>query len=348
MSMARIKRSLISPLILMVGILLSGCFKGEIAVDIKSNGSGVMSIAAGMTSEAKSLVYSNGGNLPQDIQQSLSDGGAVSVNDTTVTTWRDGDYEWAKAEREFKTLSEIQRVMMNRDLFNRFSITRKRGILQDEFILDAELGALNDDGSLDNEFGMDPSAFIEMKFSARLPGKIVESNGFADINDPNLIVWSVEGNRSVSVRARSVVWNWLNIFGIFCGSNLFLVFAVYALGGFDSILRSLKKQTKKIDYLSDDLPAVNQLREKPDYITELAIENLLQQVNTQVLKSGGEIRKQKSEIALVWKDAQGKQKYLYIKDLGNEQISVNGVNYPATLPNAKVAISAALKKQNSL
>jgi hypothetical protein len=348
MNMAKLKRSLIYPLILMTSVLLSGCFKGEIAVDVKSNGSSVMSIAAGMTSEAKSLAYSNGGNLTQDIQQSLADEGTVSVNDITVTTWRDGDYEWAKAEREFKTLDELQRVMMNRDLFNRFSLTRKRGIFQDEFILDAELDALNDDGSFNNEFGMDPSAFIDMKFSARLPGEIVESNGFADINDPNLIVWSVEGNQPVSVRARSVVWNWLNISGITCGSILVFLIAVYALGGFDSILPSSKRKTKKIDYLSDDPPAAIRHYEKPDYITELVIENLLQQVNTQVLKSSGEIRKQKREIALVWKDAQGKQKYIYIKDLENDQISVNGVNYPATLPNVKAAISAALKNQNSL
>lgn len=340
----KIKRFLIG--LFIVNMSITGCFRGEISVDVKPNGSGVVSIAAGMTSQAKSMVYSQGGSLTQDIRDSLSGDGNISMTDIAVTTWREGDYEWSKAERKFKKLDEVNDLMMDREIFTRFLISRKSGLLQDEFILDAEFDKLNDEGSA-NEFGIDPSAFIEMKFSARLPGNIVETNGFVDINDPNRITWSAQGNQNVPIRARSVVVNWFNIIGMLCGSGIFLLLGVYALGGFDSFMRTRAKQQKRIDYLEDHSVSGVPSRPKPNYISELAIENLLSQVNTRALNSIGEIRKKRDEIALIWKDSQGKQSYIYVKDLGNDTISVNGNVYPAKLPNAKSAIIDALKKQQS-
>jgi len=49
-------------------------------------------------------------------------------------------------------------------------------------------------------------------------------------------------------------------------------------------------------------------------------------VNIRALNSTGEIRRKQGEIALLWNDAQGMQRFIDIKDLGNHQISVNGQN----------------------
>lgn len=337
---------------------LSGCFKGNISVDVKANGSGVVSIAFGMTQQAKALISSQGTNPLQDIEQSMSDGSGSTPTDVKVTKWMEGDYEWTKAEKEFKNLDEINKVILNRSLFNHFSLTRKRGIFQDKFILDAELDALNSDIPSDDS-GIDPSAFIEMSFSARLPGKITETNGFIDANDPNLVKWNVEGYQTVSVKATSVTWNWLNIFGILVGGFLFVLFGIYALGGFDSILYPQSQNKKPLPQRQQSLQPQNEKplpqRQQPlqlqneriSYIVDLNIEDLLLQINTRALNSAGQFYKKSGEIALVWKDNNGKQRFIDVKELGNDQISINGQVCLATRESVKKELINALNKQKA-
>jgi len=159
---------------------LTGCFKGEISVDVKQNGSGVISVAIGMTQQAKALAASQGTDPFQDMKKSLADG-TGATQDVKLTTWIDGDYEWAKAEKEFANLDEISKVLNDKELFNNFSLSRNRGFFQDEFNLDAEFAPLNSNTPSENDSGVDPSAFIQMSFSAHLPGKIIETNGLRDI-----------------------------------------------------------------------------------------------------------------------------------------------------------------------
>lgn len=345
-----INRTIVFCLVAFISIFgLTGCFKGDISVDIKANGTGLVSVAFGMTQQAKALVANQGENPFQDMRQSMSDGSGNTPTDVNVTKWMDGDYEWQKAEKEFKSLDEINAVMANKSLFNKFSLTRKRGIFQDEFILDAEFDALNSDMPADDS-GVDPSAFIEMSFTARMPGNIVETNGFSDINDANRLVWNMASNQTVSIFARSTSWNWLNIFGILVGVSAFVLFGIYAMGGFDWLLYPPKKKMNYLPQSQHALPLQSQLSlqapaRATNYIVELGLKDLFNQVNTRMLNSAGEIRMQPMEIALLWKDAQGQQRFIYIKDLGNHEIAINGTNYPATRDNAKTGISSALQKQ---
>jgi hypothetical protein len=341
-----------------IALSLSGCFKGNITVDVKPNGSGVVSMAFGMTQQAKALVLSQGTNPLQDIEQSMSDGSGSTPTNVKVTKWMEGDYEWTKAEKEFKNLDEINKIIVNCSLFNNFSLTRKRGIFQDKFILDAKLDSLNSDIPSDDS-GIDPSAFIEMSFSARLPGKITETNGFIDASDPNLIKWNVEGYQTISVKAISVTWNWFNIFGILVGGFLFILFGIYALGGFYSILypksqtkkplpqRQQSLQPQKKEPLPQHQYPLQPQNEITSYIVCLNIEDLLLQINTHALNSAGQLYKKSGEIALVWKDNNGKQRFIDVKDLGNNQISINGRVCSATKENVKTELINALKRQKA-
>ena len=288
----------------------------------------------------------------------MSDGSGSTPTDVKVTKWMEGDYEWTKAEKEFKSLDEINKVVLNRELFNHFSLTRKRGIFQDEFILDAELDALNTDIPSDNS-GIDPFAFIEMSFSTRLPGKLTETNGFVDANDPNLVVWNAEGYQTVSVKARSVTWNWLNIFGILAGGFLVVLFGTYALGGFDSILHPRSQNKKPLLQRQQSLQPQNEKplpqrqqplqsqNERTSYIVDLNIEDLLSQINTRALNSAGQFHKKSGEIALVWKDNSGKQRFIDVKELGNNQISINGQVCLATRESVKSELINALNRQKA-
>jgi len=337
---------------------LSGCFKGNISVEVKPNGSGVVSISFGMTQKAKMLISSQGENPFQDINQSMSGEDGSIPTDVKVTNWTEGDYEWTKAEKEFKNLNEINKIFSPKSLFNHFSLTRKRGIFKNEFILDAELSPFST-SSPSSDIIIDPTAFININFSARLPGKITETNGFVNANDPNLVVWNMEGYQTVSVKARSLTWNWLNIFGIFMGSCIFILIGVYALGGFEPILHRRSQNNKDFPIRSQPIqpknvssvPQSSQLLQyqngKTNYIVDLNIEDLLIQINTYTLNSIGQLYKKSGEIALVWKDRNGKQKFIDVKELGNNSISINGQMCLATKENIKSELINALKKQMS-
>jgi hypothetical protein len=320
---------------------LTGCFKGNISVDVKANGSGVVSIAAGMTQQAKALASSNGTNPLRDIEQSMSDG-TGSDPDIKVTKWMEGDYEWVKAEKEFKNLDEINRIVMDRTLFNHFSLTRKPGLFRNEFTLDAELDALNSELTSANAYDIDPAAFIEMGFSVKLPGEILESNGFADLNDPNRITWNMESYQPVSIRARSIAWNWTNIVVILGGLGLMAMLAVIGFGFYmyDQSRKNRQRPNIQVTPLID-----KPLPHKKDVLVDLGIERLLTLINANVLNSSGQIHKKQGEIALGWKNQQGEQKFIDVKELGNNQISINGEAYSATREDTKSGLISALQEQ---
>jgi hypothetical protein len=187
-----------------------------------------------------------------------------------------------------------------------------------------------------------------MSYSARLPGTIMETSGFADLEDPNLLAWNAQ-YQTVSIRARPLSWNWLNISVIMMVTFGVFIFGIYAFGGFDSVHHPPKRNPYYLppgqhslpqNQPALQLPAQNTIR-TINYIVELGLEDLLNQASTRALNSGN-IRRQPMEIPLLWKDAQGQQRYIHIKDLGNHQISIKGQNYRATKDNAKIGIMNAL------
>lgn len=323
-----------------VGIIatigLTGCFKGEVSVDVKQNGSGMLSLAIGMTQQAKALAASQGTDPLQDINKSLANG-ANTAKDVKVSTWIDGDYEWTKAEKEFANLDEINKVLNEKKLFNNFSLTRSHSLLWDEFTLEAEFAPLNSNTS-GNDIGVDPAAFIQMSFSARLPGKIIETNGLTDINDPNRIVWNMASKQSVSIKARSTAWNWMSIFVI---SGFLLLIGVATIGGTGYFVYTLSKKNR---ILNKALPIVNAPIPVVDF-ADLGIEKLLLQINEKVLDSAGQIQKRPGGIALIWKDKGDHERLIDVKALESNQVSINDQVYSATKEDTQTGIIATLRNQ---
>jgi hypothetical protein len=321
-------------LVLLLG--LSGCFKAEVSIDVKPNGSGIMSFAIGMTQQAKAFVASDDTDPAKAVKQTLATGDSAP-EDVKVMSWIDGDYEWTKAEKEFANLDEINNALHGNKLFNNFSLTRNHRLLRDEYILEAELVRI-DSNSSGNNFNVDPAAFIQMSFSARLPGKIMETNGLQDVNDPNRMVWNVASKKAVAIHARSVTWNWVSISAI---AGLILLFGVVAVGsiGYLVYAGSHKSETVNVKQPGSSL-------EIPTADFEgLGIEKLLLEINDTVLKSAGQIQKTTGKITLVWKNRLNQQRIIEIKALDGDQISINDQVIPATKERAKTAIIDALRKQ---
>ena len=114
---ARIKQNiLLGVFAFLAAIGLTGCFKGEISVDVKENGSGLIGIAFGMTQQAKVLLSSQGNNPLEQIQKSLSEQVGLP-GDVRVSSWVEDEYEWVKVEKGVKSVDEINMVFADNEIF---------------------------------------------------------------------------------------------------------------------------------------------------------------------------------------------------------------------------------------
>lgn len=323
---------------------LTGCFKGEISVDVRDSGNGMVGIAFGMTQEAKALLSmqtndsgAKSQNPLEEIQEALKDNVGLP-GDVKISSWIDGDYEWFKAEKGFNNLDEVNRLLADNEMFNFFSLTRKAGLFQNEFILEGELSSLSDDTEANEGMQIDPSLFIQMQFALRLPGEITETNGLVDINDPNKMVWKAQGNQTIPMKARSVSWNWVNIV-IIGGLAAILIVAGIGVVGF-----VMYRSSWRVPPLSKTLNTKGGNAQVSPVLIQLGIEDLLNQVNERALNRTGQIHKEMLELTLVWEDALGQQKFISVNDKGRNQIAINGQVFAATRENAKSGILSALKK----
>jgi hypothetical protein len=333
---------------------LTGCFKGNISVDVKWDGSADVGVAIGMTPQAQALVSasSQGVNPFQDIRKSLTDSSGIIPDGIRVKQWSEGDYSWMSATKNFTDFEQVNKVMDNKNLFTHFSLTRTFALIVDEYTLDAEMAPLATDT---NSAGtkIDPTAFITMTISARLPGLILESNGFQDSNDHNLYTWTAEGYQAVPITIKSLSINLLGVFLLVILGGGIIGLGIYLFGGIDFLLHPKKTSVTPapLDRSGSQPQRLEPLAyapQLPDTMVELGIEDLLNQVNTHAINSTGEFHKRSREMVLAWKDATGRQRFIDIKDLGNHQITVNGKNYPATKDNAKAGIVEALKNQKEI
>jgi hypothetical protein len=205
---------------------LTSCVKLYINLDINSNGSGTEGYSIGLSKQAQSLMNSSDISADtrfDDLLNSDSNDPAIQVS-----KWTDGDYDWAKYQRDFSSPEQINQAFSTGELFTRFSLTQNHGFFQNQIILDAELAPIEkgEEASDDLLAGMDITTILDVRFSVHMPGKILTTNGLADINDPNLLVWSIRGKEPVSVQAKSVTWNWVNIAIVFGGAFLVVVIIV--------------------------------------------------------------------------------------------------------------------------
>jgi len=205
-------------------IPLAGCFKAEFFVDIHPNGSATFAGSYGLNSEAKMLLSMQG----MDIEEQLVN---LNADDESArySRWVDGDYEWVKVEQDFETIEEVNDSFQDIGLLNHFSLTRKTGLLQNQFILDAEFDFSSTEGTSTDSLGFSASDVINFRFVARMPGSVQETNGLIDINDTSLLVWTINIDGVTPIQAKSVTWNFLNIGLIVAGIFLLAILAIVVI-----------------------------------------------------------------------------------------------------------------------
>ena len=109
---------------------LTGCLKVRLAVDVKSDGSGTVGFALGMTQQAKAIVASQGEDPTQSLTQDLSKS-PNEPQDVKISRWTEGEYEWLQGEVVFKDLNDLNERLSQVEYFETFSITRQPGIFEE-------------------------------------------------------------------------------------------------------------------------------------------------------------------------------------------------------------------------
>lgn len=192
----------------LVALSLSGCVRARVSFDVRPDGSGTVTVAYGMTQQAKALIAAQGETSAHSTGFFKLDADDPSVS---VRQWDEGDYEWTEGTRAFANVDELNTLMKNSGMFEQFSLDHQHGLLKDRFVLDARTKPMDDNVSAGQAAGpdIDPEQFIRFQIGARLPGDIVETNGTREATDPSVLRWQIRLRESTTLHAVSETWNWI-------------------------------------------------------------------------------------------------------------------------------------------
>lgn len=232
-------------------IPLAGCFKGEFFVDIHPNGSATVAGSYGLNSQAIMFLGMQDVNIEEQLFDIESE-----AEFTRTSRWVDGEYEWVKVERDFDSIHEVNNSFQEVEILDHFLLTRKTGFFQNQIILDVEFDFSSPDGTMPDFLGISASDMINFRFLARMPGSVQETNGLMDINDPNLLVWTINFDGVTPIYAKSVTWNYLNIGLISAGFVLLAILVIVLFVLF--FLTRIKSQTVPSQELSPSVSSVNE------------------------------------------------------------------------------------------
>jgi hypothetical protein len=219
-------------LAILAALVLTGCIKARLEVEVTRDGSGTMSIALGMTEQVLSLAGTDGEGLMQMLSQEVSDD--AGTEDATVRRWTEGNYEWVAATTTFVDLEDLNSRLADIEGFEGLSLTRKRGLIRDHYVLDGEIDPLVAGEEATEDLLLDPSGMFEFQMRAKLPGDVVETNGVF-LGDSTQMLWTLGNYEPLSVHAVSRTWNWTRITlvvigaGLAAGALLLLVVAMLML-----------------------------------------------------------------------------------------------------------------------
>jgi hypothetical protein len=216
----RLPISLLLPLLLAASLVLAGCAKVQVGVTVNSDGSGTTTYGVGLTQQAQSMLDG------QNPVAMLANGRAEStVEDVSVRQWVDGEYTWGEGAKTFGSLAELNALFEDNEMFPSFKVSQESGLLKQYFTLEAELRPMADEADQGDSdgFGLKPSAFIQSRFTAQLPGDLVDTNGIADAANPGVFVWTMKDDEPTIIYLVTESWNGRNITLLAGGAALVLV-----------------------------------------------------------------------------------------------------------------------------
>jgi hypothetical protein len=168
-------------LLILTLLMLSGCVRGEILIDISQDYSGHLTATLGIDRSLLSMARGSG----QDPFETLI--GDDLPSDVRVERWAEGDYEWMRGERSFNNLAELE-YMLTDGVFEEVEVS-----VQDrKFMLRGRTRAM--EGEPDEPMSQMAAGVINFRLFIKAPGETIETNGIFD-RDLGAYSWNIRGDR---------------------------------------------------------------------------------------------------------------------------------------------------------
>jgi len=188
-------------------LVLSGCIKARVSIKVENDGSGTLAMAVGMSQEIKALASSSGQDPMDELEKEL----AQEIDrEVTVRRWEDDDYDWVENSVAFQDADDLEKLVQDAEIFERFSLQHEKGLFKHRFELDATVEQLSGGQDMPDDLPLDASDLFDIRVAVELPGNVVETNGTYE-GDSQVMTWKMSGQESIQIHAVSEVWNWTTL-----------------------------------------------------------------------------------------------------------------------------------------
>ena len=215
-------------LLIGLSLLLSGCVKFHITINVEDDGSGTVGAAFGITSQAKALMESQGIDDPGDeIRGYLMR--EADASDVQEERWIDGDYEWVEYSTPFETLDELNSRVAQTEAFESFQVTEQSGLVNKTFVMDGIITPKFLETQVPDDIEMDITQVFDVRVAVTLPGEVTETNGMRGPRESNTVWWRIKAGAPIPIHAVSQMRDTKNVRLLAVGGTLLIVLAVVAV-----------------------------------------------------------------------------------------------------------------------
>ena len=215
-------------LLIGAALLLCGCVKFHISINVDSDGSGTIGAALGMTSQAKAFIESQDIGDPSDEIRAYLEREAFG-SEVTEERWIDDDYEWVQYSAPFENPEDLNARVSATDFFESFELTEHAGLVNKTFVLDGVISTGFLESQVPNDVDIDVTQIVDMRLVVSLPGEIAETNGNKGPRESNTVWWRIKTGPPIPIQAVSEVRDAKNVRWLAVGGTLLLVLAAVAV-----------------------------------------------------------------------------------------------------------------------
>lgn len=208
-------------MIAIILLLMTGCVKFEMFVNVNPDKSADVNVTLLVNSMIAGMTNSEGSGINLSEMKTIAEKAGYSA-----TNQKEGDMIGYKFTKHFKNISELSTdSSSNTDLKNLFKneksdtkiFTINRGLFQDTYIvnLDMNLDSINPPADNGNDFvnsiAKTMMAQMDFKFKTKLPIKTISNNASTESEDGKMLEWQLVPGQDNKIKMEFKVLNVTNI-----------------------------------------------------------------------------------------------------------------------------------------
>jgi hypothetical protein len=204
-------------LLVALSLVLCGCVKFHVSVDVEEDGSGTVAASLGLTARAIAFAEDQGFGDPTDEIRSYLER-EVLAGEVVEERWTEGDYSWVEYRSRFATLDELNALARGSELFESFEVREEPGPDGRRFVVDGVVSTTFLESQIPADIEIDVTQMFDLRMAVSLPGEITETNGKQSSEDPSAAWWRIQSGPPIEIHAVSDLterraFNWLAVGG---------------------------------------------------------------------------------------------------------------------------------------